>query len=191
MATGEGGMIATGRDDLANRIGLLRSHGMSTLTWDRHKGHAQTYDVSLHGFNYRLDDLRAALGREQLKKLLPGNRRRAELTALYRRRLAQSPDWIIPFGDAPSANHLMPVVAPDGETRNRAVAALKAQGIQTSFHYPCVMTFTAFADQAAAALPKSIEFASRVITLPLHPKLRDDEVELVCSTLLVASRSSS
>jgi dTDP-4-amino-4,6-dideoxygalactose transaminase len=193
LAIGEGGMVVTDRDDVANRVRLLRSHGMSTLSWDRKKGHAQTYDVSLHGFNYRLDDFHGALGRAQLKKLLPGNRRRSELSALYRQRLAQSPDLIVPFGKSttPTANHLMPLLAPNGEardSRDSIVAALKAEGIQTSFHYPSITTFAAFAQHVDADVPKSVTFASQVITLPLHAKLTDDDVEVVCSTLL-ASRA--
>src|SRR5262249_2295938 len=77
--TGEGGMVVTNRNDLAERLRLLRSHGMTTLTWDRHKGHARSYDVTLHGFNYRIDEIRAALGRVQLKKLERNNQLRKEL----------------------------------------------------------------------------------------------------------------
>lgn len=192
VATGEGGMVVTDSDDLANRIRLLRSHGMTTLTWDREQGHAQSYDVTLQGFNYRLDDLHAALGRAQLSKLANGNRRRAELSRLYRRRLAQSPNWIVPFGNdaTSSAYHLMPVVAPDADTRNRVVAALKSQGIQTSFHYPSIPTFASFTEHYGDC-SKSTQFASRVITLPLYPLLRDEEVETVCAALLAAARLSN
>ena len=59
MATGEGGMITTDRDDLVKRLRLLRSHGMSSLTWDRHRGHANSYEVTVNGYNYRLDEIRA------------------------------------------------------------------------------------------------------------------------------------
>ena len=62
LPIGEGGMIVTDDDRLAERIRLLRSHGMTTLTWDRHRGHASSYDVVEHGFNYRLNEIRAAMG---------------------------------------------------------------------------------------------------------------------------------
>ena len=99
LVTGEGGMVTTNRDDIANKVRNLRSHGMSTLTWDRHRGHAATYDVLAHGYNYRLDDLRSALGREQLKKLEHNNQRRRELTALYWRNLEplEERGWVLPF----------------------------------------------------------------------------------------------
>ncbi len=113
LVTGEGGMITTNRDDLAERVRLLRSHGMTTLTWDRHRGHASSYDVILNGYNYRLDEVRAALGRVQLQKLETNNLRRRDLVGAYRRNLADLPtDWIVPFKDyvGNSAYHLMAAV---------------------------------------------------------------------------------
>ena len=60
LPVGEGGMVVTDDDELAERIRLLRSHGMTTLTWQRHSGHASSYDVVTPGLNYRLDELRSA-----------------------------------------------------------------------------------------------------------------------------------
>ena len=62
MTTGEGGMLVTDDDRLADRLRTLRSHGMTSLTWDRHKGHAWSYDVVDLGYNYRIDEIRSALG---------------------------------------------------------------------------------------------------------------------------------
>jgi dTDP-4-amino-4,6-dideoxygalactose transaminase len=68
LSTGEGGMLTTDDDAVAEKVRLLRSHGMTSLTWDRHKGHAYTYDVTDLGYNYRIDEIRAALGLEQLEE---------------------------------------------------------------------------------------------------------------------------
>ena len=84
LPIGEGGMLVTTNAALAKRLGLLRSHGMTRLTWDRHRGHASSYDVVEIGFNYRLDELRAAIGLIQLERLEAGNRARAEIVARYR-----------------------------------------------------------------------------------------------------------
>jgi len=73
MTTGEGGMVTTDDDELAARLRLLRSHGMTSLTWDRHKGHAWSYDVVAPGYNYRIDEVRAAIGRVQLAKVTAAN----------------------------------------------------------------------------------------------------------------------
>src|SRR5262249_43073048 len=112
MTTGEGGMVVTNRDDLAERIRLLRAHGMTSLTWDRHEGHASSYDVVTYGYNYRLDELRAALGRAQLAKLPFNNERRRQLLEVYRDCFKSLAEWTIPFAYSisRSAGHLMVVV---------------------------------------------------------------------------------
>src|SRR6185295_4959224 len=136
---GEGGMLTTGRDDLAERLRALRSHGMTTLTWDRHRGHAASYDVTVHGLNCRMDEMRAALGLVQLRKLEKNNARRRALAKHYHRLWSERfPDlarhgWRLPElgvqGDE-AAHHLMIALAPDGESRDLAMARLKKHGIQ-------------------------------------------------------------
>jgi dTDP-4-amino-4,6-dideoxygalactose transaminase len=182
LAVGEGGMVVTGSDELAHKIRRLRSHGMTTLTWDRYRGHATGYDVEEHGFNYRLDEIHAAVGRVQLSKLDQGNKRRRRLVSLYRRHLADLPGWIIPFEglDENSACHLMPVVAPSEPERARVADALKAARIQTSLHYPCVNEFSAFRKFEAEGLKKSRDFSTRAITLPLYATMPEAHVEEVC-----------
>jgi len=185
MATGEGGLVVTRRADLAERLRLLRSHGMTTLTWDRHRGHASSYDVMTHGYNYRLDELHAALGRCQLRKLPAINARRAELAALYQTHLDPLVGWIVPFAhlEGGRAHHLEVVVAPDPDVRIQTIAALKAAGIQSSLHYPCVPDFSAFARFSGAGIVRSRVFASRVITVPLFPGMTFEQVEQVCSVI--------
>ena len=197
LVTGEGGMVTTNRDDIADKVRNLRSHGMSTLTWDRHRGHAATYDVLAHGYNYRLDDLRSALGREQLKKLERNNQRRREFTALYWHKLEplEARGWTLPFKRLSTLNsqpsttscHLLAVVAPDAETRWRCAEALKAASIQTSLHYPLVPGFAAFREtDGASEIPQSKHFCQRIMTLPLYPTMPEAAVETVCETLLAA-----
>ena len=158
--------------------------GMTTLTWDRHEGHARSYDVVTHGFNYRLDDLRAALGRAQLAKLHQGNERRRALAGRYRRLLRDS-DRFVPVRahDDHSAHHLMAVVARDARTREVAATALQRARVQSSLHYPCITDFAAFAAYADADVPLSREYAARTLTLPLHPGLEPSEVDDIAQGL--------
>ena len=86
LPIGEGGMVVTDDDEVAARARLLRSHGMTTLTWDRHRGHASGYDVVELGFNYRIDEPRATLAIARLARLDADNARRAAAAALYRER---------------------------------------------------------------------------------------------------------
>jgi dTDP-4-amino-4,6-dideoxygalactose transaminase len=185
MAVGEGGMITTDRDDLAQRIRFLRSHGMTTLTWDRHRGHADSYDVSAHGYNYRLDEIHAALGRVQLRKLPLNNERRGRIVAEYKRRLSGLPGWQYAFADygGNSAYHLAVLVAPDEDCRSRLAQALKFARIQTSLHYPFIPRFQAFQNHQADALERSRSYARRAITLPLFPGMTEAQVEEICSII--------
>lgn len=183
MTTGEGGMVTTDDDELAARLRLLRSHGMTSLTWDRHKGHAWSYDVVAPGYNYRIDEMRAAVGRVQLAKLGAANKRRRALDALYRELLpAVAPGLGLPYGAARgiSACHLRPVLLPEGTNRVRFMDEMKARGIQTSIHYPPVHHFSYYRDQAgAASLPLTEQVGRREVTLPLYPGMTPADVESV------------
>ena len=185
LACGEGGMVVTNRADLAESMQMLRSHGMTRSSWERHHGRAGSYDIALPGFNYRLDELHAALGRAQLAKLLPGNALRRQLLARYRDGLRSAQGWTMVFADAVdhSSGHLMVVVAPDPDARSRAVHALRESGIQSSMHYPSIVEFSGFRGRFPAELPNSHQFAHRAITLPLHPGLQPAEVDEIVHVL--------
>ena len=184
LAVGEGGAVTTDDDDLAARMRLLRSHGMTTLTWDRHEGHARSYDVLAHGFNYRLDDLRAALGRAQLSKLAAANRRRRELAERYDAALRRSDAFVrVRTHHEHSSHHLMAVVARDRATRDAAASALQRAGVQTSLHYPCITDFAAFTAYSNADVPLSRGYADRTLSLPLFPGLAPSDVDDVVALL--------
>jgi dTDP-4-amino-4,6-dideoxygalactose transaminase len=184
MTTGEGGMIVFRDGDAAAKARLLRSHGMTTLTWDRHRGHATEYDVVELGFNYRLDELRAALGIVQLSRVDTLNAARARLAARYDEKLTGTAFAIPSFGGrGRSAHHLEAVIAPSAESRDRSRKRLREQRIQTSVHYPAVHRFSHYRSDTGT-LPRAEEIADRVLTLPLHPNLSDADVDDVCDALL-------
>jgi len=185
IASGEGGMVVTNRADLAERVRLLRSHGMTTLTWDRHKGHAASYDVVNAGYNYRLDELHASLGRAQLGKLERNNQHRRDLLVSYRKAVQSLGGWTMPFANTIeySSGHLMVIVAPDPEIREKAVQALRQSAIQSSMHYPCIADFTGFAGGSNESLELTRQFTSRAITLPLYPTLNPDRINDIVDVL--------
>jgi dTDP-4-amino-4,6-dideoxygalactose transaminase len=193
LAVGEGGMVTTDRDDLAEKIRLMRSHGMTSLTWDRHRGHAHSYDVVQLGYNYRLDEMRAAIGLEQLKKLLANNERRGEITARYRRELESVPGLCIPF-DSPHGQpsfHIFPILLNNGVDRDVFIEAMKAQGIQTSVHYPPIHQFSYYRKRYGYAdgfLPLTEQVGQREVTLPLYPGMSDQEITLVGNALAESLR---
>jgi dTDP-4-amino-4,6-dideoxygalactose transaminase len=198
LAVGEGGMVTTTHDEVAKRIRQLRSHGMTTLTWDRHRGHANTYDVIQHGYNYRLDEIRAALGTIQLQKLAANNRHRLHKFSQYVTRLAALKEWRIPFAhvvsspdSATGTAHLVVLLAPTSEKRDRLRDHLKALKIQTSLHYPTITTFSAFSAYAGSAVPKSLDYSSRALTLPLYPTLSEDGIDEVCRHICAFAQNES
>lgn len=193
LATGEGGMLVTDDDHLAERARLLRSHGMTTLTWDRHQGHAHSYDVVAPGYNYRLDEMRAALGQAQLARLDANNERRRLLTDHYRACLAGLDALALPYRmhRGTSAAHLFPVLLADGVDRRRFIEFMKARGIQTSIHYPPVHRFTLYrAHTPRQGLPITERVGARQVTLPLYPRMTPEEVGLVADAAREALRAA-
>jgi len=182
LTTGEGGMLVTNDDHLAEQLRILRSHGMTTLTWDRHEGHASTYDVVALGYNYRIDEMRSAMGRVQLQKLPAGNVRRGELVGLYRQLLAEyAPEVQVPFTQQRSLSsyHIMPVLLPEGTDKQHFMAKMKEHGIQVSWHYPPVHAFKIYAEtwnQRRTPLPLTDLVSAREVTLPLYPTMSEEQV---------------
>ena len=188
LSIGEGGMVSTLDDELNKKLGYLRSHGMTTLTLDRHKGRAITYDVAQPGLNYRMDEMRAAIGFVQLNKLPAGNIRRGELTARYRSNLQYS-QVSIPFEHQASnftpVYHILPVLLPEKTDRVAVIGALKEKRIQSSIHYPPFWNFTSYEGQFSPNdAPVTADICRRQLTLPLFPTMTEDEVDQVCNALL-------
>lgn len=187
LAMGEGGMITTNSDTLAEKIRLMRSHGMTTLTWDRHRGHAYSYDVIAPGYNYRLDEIHAALGLVQLSKLERNNQRRQHHIESYRQMLADEAEIHLPFATvAGTTGHLMPIILSERLDRQQLVASMKAEGIQTSMHYPPLHLFTYYREQFGTQpgiLPVTEEIGRREVTLPLYPTMTEDEIGQVAAAL--------
>lgn len=197
MTTGEGGMVTTRRADLDAALRLLRAHGMTTTTWDRHRGHAFTYDVVRVATNARMDEVRAAIGRVQLGRLAEANRRRGVARGWYLDHLARRADRFaglhVPFtggGYGDGAHHLFVVLLPPGVERAAVMAATRAAGVQTSVHYPPTHRFAAYRD-VPATLPRTDAVADRLLTLPLGPTLTEAQVALVVDALADALSAGS
>ena len=186
MTTAEGGMVFARDEAVLERIRLLRGHGMTSGTQQRLTGHARGYDVTMLGFNHRMDELRAAVGLVQLGKLPEWNAKRRALTESYRSLLERHcPEVVMPFSaPRPSAHHILPVLIPPGAEREEVVDQLRAEGIQTSVHYAPVHHFTLYRERfPGVSLPLTEAFARRELTLPLHPKLDEGHVETVARAL--------
>ena len=189
MTTAEGGAIIARDPSLRETIRRARSHGMTSSTRQRLDSRSPDYDVTMLGFNYRMDELRAAVGLVQLERLKEWNVVRRRLSRYYRQLIAERcPSVIVPFADPwPSAHHLMPVVLPSDVSRQLVIDELRKRDIQTTVHYPPVHRLTFYNNlYPDSDLPHTEEFARRELTLPLHPRMRPATVELVVDSLSAA-----
>lgn len=179
---GEGGMLVTDDPELARRARLLRSHGLSSDTWARHRGGEAGYDVIEPGFNYRLDEPRAALGSLLLGRLSEDNRGRELLAAGYAEALART-DAVTPAIDAAPgmrcAWHIYPVLLDPDLDRAAFRDRLAAAGVQTSIHYPPLHLTAAFAHPGTPSLPMTEAYARRTVTLPLFAHMTAAQQSLV------------
>ena len=181
LAVGEGGLVVTDDDAVNDRIRLLRSHGMTTMSWQRHKGHATSYDVVDLGYNYRLDEPRAALATSRLARLDGENAQRAELDARYRSRLADTgvECALAPVEGLQSAHHLFTIVLPEGTDREAFRAQLAEARVQTSIHYPPAHFFSIYESDGHAPLPVTEAYGARTVTLPLFAHMTTAQQDLV------------
>jgi dTDP-4-amino-4,6-dideoxygalactose transaminase len=192
LSVGEGGMLTSTDKELDQQAKYFRSHGMTALTLDRHKGRAITYDVAQSGLNYRIDEMRSALGLIQLEKLPAANAHRKVLVQRYNQLLKDVEGINVPFiniENIESSYHIFPILLDKSIDRIALIGKLKDAGIQSSIHYPIFKDFTAFKDIGLNSAPLAEDIASRELTLPLYPTMTLEEVDLVCESLQEALRS--
>jgi dTDP-4-amino-4,6-dideoxygalactose transaminase len=189
MTTAEGGVVFAKDPEVLERIRQMRGHGMTSGTHQRFVSRLPTYDVTMLGYNYRMDELRAAIGLTQLRKLDSWNRKRKHLTEMYRAQLQeQCLDVVMPFSeDHTSSYHIMPVLLPRHVNRDRLIGELRDAGVQTTVHYPPAHQLSYYRDLFPHVhLPRTEEFARRELTLPLHPLMGEEQVSTVMSALAKA-----
>lgn len=189
ISTGEGGMFITNNEEMAGKARLIRSHGMSTMSYQRASGHATEYDITCLGYNFRMDDIRAAIAIEQLKKLSGDLATRLHVRQHYEERLGNIKDLSIPFMDNTEfvSNYIFPTVllGCTKERRNKIREYIHAAGIQTSVHYPACHKFSTY-KALGAALPQTEYVTDNEITLPMYAALTDEQIDFICDTYINA-----
>ncbi len=192
ISTGEGGMIVTNNDDVATDVRLKRSHGMTTMSYQRATGHSTTYNVKALGYNYRMDDLRASIGIVQLGKLKKDLVRRAKVRNWYLKELEKLEHYIfIPFKQNQEfvSNYVMPIVLKKSQKKSRdeVRTVMHKMGIQTSIHYPCIHRFSIYQSFATGSNLKLTEYISdNEITLPMYSGLSKHTISVIVNSLYKA-----
>lgn len=182
VSTGEGGMLITNIKKYYEKAKLLRSHGMTTLSYERAQGHAVKYDVLELGYNYRMDDIRAAIGIEQLNKLGKNLVRREYIRNKYLDLMGEIDEIIIPFRGNMNkvSNYIFPVVLKKGISGKRDIIRhiLKNNGIQTSVHYdPPVHKMKIYLSNIQ--LPLTDYVSKSLISLPMYPNLNNGQIRFI------------
>ncbi|MFE2040292.1 DegT/DnrJ/EryC1/StrS family aminotransferase [Streptomyces sp. NPDC059477] len=192
ITTGEGGMVVARDPDVLARVRAMRSHCLTHDTTERMRTGGATYDVPAVGLNYRPTEISSALGRVQLAKLTQDRARRQCVMSVYRERLGLA----MPFDDRPDdgAHHLAVVLLPPHIERTLLREELNTLGVQTSVHYPPTHQFTYYREQHGSALrelPLTEHLAPRLLTLPLHALMSDDDAVYVADAVTTGLRRSA
>ena len=179
ISMGEGGAIVCRDSEDAHRARLLRNHGL------QRNDAIFAYDVVDLGFNYRPNEVAAAIGLVQLSRLPEDRERRTELRALYEAYLETVANVILPFknwqGD--SAQHLLPVLLPPEINRDTVRRQLFDAGIESGVHYRPIHELSHYQQTPCEPLDISVAYGRRHLTLPLHPRLTQEDVSSVVDVL--------
>jgi len=186
ISTGEGGILVTNDAECFAEAKLLRSHGMTAMSYQRATGHATEYDVVCLGYNYRMDDIRASIALAQLDKLPADLKKRAQVRQNYLNALQANDRIIVPFAEHNDfvSNYIFPIVlkGANKEQRDDLRNHLHAQGIQTSMHYPVIHRFSSFQD-CYTDLPITDQYVDSTLTLPMYAKISTQNIKDIASVL--------
>ena len=190
LATGDGGMLVGNQKSTIDRMRAFRWVGITKTTWDRYAPSSNsdaekrsTYDVEELGYKYHMNDIQAAIARVQLKRLDKVNQIRYELVQRYRENLEpvkdiellETKNW------GKSSNHLFVILS---KKRDKIMKYLNSNGIATSIHYTPVHKFSLYKkDYVNLKLPVTERVSEEVLTLPLFPDLKEEEVEFICNKI--------
>lgn len=178
MTTGEGGMVTTNDDEIAEKIRMLRNHGQK-----------ERYLHTELGWNYRMTNIAAAIGLVQLKKLDRANNRRRENAEFYNNIFSEVSGIIIPYTDE-RAYHVYHQYTVQVPRRNKVIESLRNEGVGFGVYYPRgihqqpVMQKLGF----RAHLPVTERIVKSVLSIPVHPRLSEEDREKVAKALIKAVR---
>jgi dTDP-4-amino-4,6-dideoxygalactose transaminase len=185
LSCGEGGLLATDDDEVAAFARSRRSHALTSGTWDRHRGHAPGYDVVGLGYNYRLDEPRAALLLARLAGLDQDIAERRRLVLRYRDLLEGVDGVALPYAAgevASSSCYVMPTMVDPGARDALRAFMMDERAVQTSVLYPALHEFSAY-HEGAPDLAESQLIARGQLTLPLYPHMTEADQDRVVAAV--------
>jgi UDP-4-amino-4-deoxy-L-arabinose-oxoglutarate aminotransferase len=187
LTCGEGGAVAVHDRSLAERLRLLRTHGMTKTAVDREREGYSHWDMVEFGWKYNMDNIQAAMLLPQLDRLDSNHRRRLELADRYTSRLCSLESVELPAtpDDAVHARHLFPVWV-DPTARDSTIEGLARRGVGAVVNYRPVHLTSWFRQRygyQAGMFPIAESIGERTLSLPLYPTMPTEHVEIVCDAL--------
>lgn len=192
ITTGEGGMVVTRNQEAAKRMDMMRLHGIDREVWNRYteRGASWRYAVMEAGFKYNMTDIAAALGRVQLGRAGEFLEKRKAIAARYRRAFAER-DYLIPPQDAEGhAWHLFLLRIDEKKlsiSRDDFIDKLQEAGIGTSVHFIPLHLHPYYGNRygfKAEDFPAAYAAYQQVISLPIYPAMREDQVQRVIEAVI-------
>lgn len=193
ITTGEGGMVCTPDESIAEEISLLKFHGMNREAWKRFApSGTPNYDIVLPGFKYNMMDIQAAIGIHQLPKLDGFIDRRKEIADFYNKAFADLPELALPSLGTYTQRHAWhlytPLVRIEMLTidRDTFMTELKSHNIGTGLHYKAIHHHAWYREnlpQPSDSLPNADYASDRILSLPLFPKMSNEDARDVVSAV--------
>lgn len=171
MTTGEGGMITTNDDEVAAKIRKIINHGSE-----------RRYFHEVLGYNYRMTDIAAAIGIEQLKKLPAFNQKRRENAHYLQKRVSNIKGLILPSGHLGQVYHQFTVrITPEfGKKREDVISALAEKSIGSAIFYPLpIHRQKAYQNYKTPSFPISEKMAQEVLSLPIYPEVTEKDLDQI------------
>lgn len=195
MTTCEGGMLCTDNDEIANRVKIMRLHGINRDVWDRFStGASWDYDVVAPGFKYNMADINAAIGIHQLKKVAFFRRKREQIARIYYEELGNITGLTLPRINCEMEDHawhLFVILIDHDKTRtgidrNSFIKEMTKQNIGTSVHYKPLHKMTYYRDKYGLKpemFPNAEWVFQRCVSLPIFSAMRDEEIDYVIQSI--------
>jgi perosamine synthetase len=198
ITTIEGGMATTQDKEIASKMQILREHGMTRAAFARENEASWYYDVVELGYNYRMNEVQAALGICQLKRIDDINEKRKEAAKYYTKRLSEIEGIITPY-EAEDRTHLYHLYAirvlkeKFGIDRNDLFKNLSASGIGTSVHYTPLhfLTFYKKLGYGKQSFPVAERVSKEILSLPLFPTISKLQINFVVKEIAKNHKSNS
>ena len=186
ITTIEGGMVITNSKKIAEKIKNYRNHGITKTLSQRYLGKPWEYDVIESGYNFRLDEIRSALGISQLKRIKKMNSKRKSIFNYYNKNILKINGIKIPIKARGTDSHHLYIIQVKKNfslSRDELFEKLSKEGISTTLHYKPLHLFSAYKKYKRANLKNSMQLFDEILSLPFFPDITKNQQNKVIKSI--------